>query len=122
MAPTASGRRMIMAEYIEREAVCNDCKNLKICLDKSTCPVGRASAISSDSLRPKGHWIWKHRYRGGFRQRKGYDAEGNFHIINVDESYEIDDPYCSECGMLNESIFLNFCPNCGADMRGNKNA
>ena len=81
-----------------------------------------APTIDPDSLRLKGHWIWKHRYRGGFRQRKGYDAEGNFHIINVDESYEIDDPYCSECGMLNESIFLNFCPNCGADMRGNLNA
>lgn len=100
-----------MAEYIEREAVCNDCKNLKICLDKSTCPVGRASAISSDSLRPKGHWI---------------HCSGNSNLW-----------HCSACG---ETIIYNpkrrtyniekkpvhevnkFCRNCGADMRGNLNA
>lgn len=31
-------------EYIEREAVCSDCNNQKICVDKSKCPVGRAPA------------------------------------------------------------------------------
>lgn len=33
-----------MAEYIKREAVCRDCKNQKVCVDKSVCPVGRAPA------------------------------------------------------------------------------
>lgn len=25
---------------------------------------------------------------------------------------------CSECGIINGNHFYNFCPNCGADMRG----
>lgn len=65
-----------------------------------------------------GRWEWKHRHRGGFRLRTGVDPMGETHTIEVDERYEVDDPYCSECGKLNESVFLSFCPNCGAKMDG----
>ena len=44
--------------------------------------------------RPKGHWIW-------------YEVRGQML------------PYCSECGNGLDVIYeYNFCPDCGADMRG----
>lgn len=27
-------------------------------------------------------------------------------------------PYCSQCGKIMDGRFLNFCDNCGAEMRG----
>lgn len=72
--------------------------------------------IDPESMRPRGRWNYKHRHRGGFRQYTGLDSMGELHTITVDERFETDDPYCSECGKLNESVFLNFCPNCGAKM------
>lgn len=65
-----------------------------------------------------GRWIYKHRHRGGIRIYEGKDEMGETRRISVDERYEIDDPYCSECGKLNESVWLNYCPNCGAKMDG----
>ena len=47
--------------------------------------------------RPKGHWIW-------------YEVRGQML------------PYCSECGNGLDVIYeYNFCPDCGADMRGKSN-
>lgn len=47
--------------------------------------------------RPKGHWVW-------------YEVRGQML------------PYCSECGNGLDVIYeYDFCPNCGADMRGNNN-
>ena len=44
--------------------------------------------------RPKGHWIW-------------YEVRGQML------------PYCSECGNGLDVIYeYDFCPDCGADMRG----
>ena len=65
-----------------------------------------------------GRWLYKHRHRGGFRTYEGYDEFGEKHSVRVDERYEIDEPYCSECGKWNESVWLNYCPNCGAKMDG----
>lgn len=66
----------------------------------------------------RGKWIKKHRHYGGFRSYTGFDAIGEQHTITVDERTEYDDLYCSECGARSADNFLNFCPNCGADMRG----
>ena len=82
--------------------------------------IARFPTIDPDSLRPKGRWEIKHRHRGGFRQYTGHDEFGNLHTITVDERFESDDPYCQFCGKFNESEHRNFCPNCGADMRGDK--
>ena len=47
-----------------------------------------------EAERPKGHWIW-------------YEVRGQML------------PYCSECGNGLDVIYeYNFCPDCGADMRG----
>ena len=79
--------------------------------------VNRRPTIDPESLRPKGRWDWKHRHKGGFHKYTGKDAFGETHTIEVDERFEVDEPYCPKCGKWNESVFLNYCPNCGADMR-----
>lgn len=81
-----------MAEYIEREAVCNNCNNIKICVDKSRCPVGRT--LAADVVeRKRGEWV---------EGERGYLE-------------------CTECKFERIGIplvhHLNFYPNCGADMR-----
>ena len=62
----------------------------------------------------RGHWVVKRRIRGGFRVHEGVDEHGVRHRITVDERYEVADPYCPVCGKVNESVRLNYCPNCGA--------
>ena len=68
-------------------------------------------------VREKGEWDMKHRHHGGFRRYTGRDDFGEEHTITVDERSECDEPYCPKCGKWNESVWRNFCPNCGADMR-----
>ena len=77
-----------------------------------------APTIDPESLRPKGRWDWKHRRKGGFHKYTGVDEYGETHTITVDERFECDEPYCPKCGKWNESIYLNYCPNCGARMEG----
>lgn len=99
------------------------------CLSRGTKKVMEQYAIdawnqraeqASDQTVKQGHWVEKHRHRGGYRQVTGKKPMSyETHTITIDERYEIDDLYCSECGKLNESVFTNFCPNCGADMREN---
>lgn len=48
--------------------------------------------------RPKGHWILKH--------------------IETAPKFVIERFYCSECGEWQIYGMPNYCPNCGADMRG----
>ena len=72
-------------------------------------------------VREKGEWDIKHRHHGGFRRYTGLDDFGEEHTITVDERSECDEPYCPKCGKWNESVWRNFCPNCGADMRKGEN-
>ena len=72
-------------------------------------------------VREKGEWDIKHRHHGGFRRYTGYDDFGEKHTITVDERSECEEPYCPKCGKWNESVWRNFCPNCGADMRKGEN-
>lgn len=64
-----------------------------------------------------GKWIFKEKHRGGIKLMTGTDAYGNEHTIKVDCRRVVSDPYCSICGQLNEAVFLNYCPNCGAKMQ-----
>lgn len=66
--------------------------------------------------RKHGHWIVKHRHKGGFRMVKGVDAMGEVHEIQIDERYECNDLYCSECGGQAADNFLYYCLRCGAKM------
>ena len=89
-----------MAEYIEREAVCSDCKNKKVCIDKSVCPVGRAPAADVVPVK-HGRWIPL--------EYDGY-ADGS----PVWDLWE-----CSECQEEHsgdEENLTPYCPNCAAKM------
>lgn len=79
-----------MSRYIKREAVCNDCNNRKICIDKSCCPVGRAIAVDVVEHK-RGYWMDTREFCGDYM--------------------------CSNCDALYGTNKFNFCPNCGADMR-----
>ena len=121
-----------MSEYIEKKAArpdefcvgvsCQECLFLKDPLYGGCRVDDFIMALPPADVRPvvRGRWEWRHRHRGGFRRVTGEDDFGVRHTITVDERYEIDDPYCPFCGKLNESIFLSYCPNCGADMREDK--
>ena len=62
-----------------------------------------------------------------------YDAPQDEQIIICPEHYVLTqlpsaqktgrwiDGMCSECEESTQDFLTNFCPNCGADMRGNKN-
>ena len=120
-----------MAKHIDREEAivrirlarcvgCNSYNGVRC----SACGIGDAIDMIEDTplanVAPvvHGRWVYKHRHRGGIRIYEGKDEMGETRRISVDERYEIDDPYCSECGKLNESVWLNYCPNCGAKMDG----
>ena len=107
-----------MAEYIEREAALDIVKRTSGDYAAAFTEIAHIPASDVTPVR-HGHWVYKHRHRGGFRIYEGYDEFGEKHRITVDERIELDEPYCSECGKWNESAFLNYCPNCGAKMEGN---
>lgn len=47
------------------------------------------------------------------------EAEPTKHGRWIKDEYGI--PHCSECKAINNTVYRNYCPNCGADMRGEKN-
>ena len=98
---------------------CEDCLHIEVCAYiKHDLPICSDFADRSKYVvREKGEWEIKHRHHGGFRRYTGRDDFGEEHTITVDERFECDEPYCPKCGKWNESVWLNFCPNCGADMR-----
>lgn len=106
-----------MSEYIDREAA-----NLALAeqgFDWDKAKQALASVPAADVVPVvHGRWIYKHRHRGGFRTYEVCDELGEKHSVRVDERYETDDPYCPECGKWNESVWLNYCPNCGVKMDG----
>lgn len=69
------------------------------------------------STRKKGHWIMKHRTHNEMKHYTGQDEMGETHTISVFESYEVDEPYCSECGKLAGDTSQNYCCACGAEMQ-----
>ena len=77
-----------------------------------------ADAIEAlqEQLPKQGEWVWKHRHHGGLKTAKGKCECGRDVYAQIDERYETDDPYCPFCGVINDSIHLNYCPNCGAKM------
>lgn len=114
-----------MAEYIERERARFECKRFfngdKKAQDDCESLLCDLPAADVAPVR-RGKWNWVHKLKGGFEHYTGREANPGTeypetYTIRRDERREIDEPYCPFCGKLNESVWLNFCPNCGADMR-----
>ena len=77
--------------------------------------IDKQLTVDAETVR-HGRWIKKRRHAGGFRRYTGFDDMGEKHTIIVDERFEYDDFYCSECGKQSDDNFLNYCHNCGAKM------
>ena len=112
---------------VERRASnkCNggsDCKDCDLVLTDTEIQWAFAKAIKLLSLpSPRfmkvvhGHKIWKCRNRGGINYYTGVElSTGETHTVQVDERYESNDPYCSECGKLVDNGVGKFCSTCGA--------
>lgn len=85
-------------EYIERGAVCNDCNNQRICVDKTRCPVGRASA--ADVVEVK-HGRWHDVYS-----------------ITPWMAMGVCSCCCNKSFINPDFPWATYCPNCGAKMDG----
>lgn len=73
--------------------------------------------LPSVTPQPKiGKWIMKHRTHNKIKHYTGQDEMGETHTISVLERYEVDEPYCSECGKLAGDTSQDYCCACGAKM------
>lgn len=102
-------------EYIKRETVCNLCNNKEECCGKEKCPVYKAPPADVVE-RKRGEWII----------RRWHMASDN---PCVDDTYAVKAtcPRCNFCIDSARASFgypnintTNFCPNCGADLRGRR--
>lgn len=69
-----------------------------------------------------GKWIYKTRTKGSTRVEKEGENLNRFSwdsapTIEFSERQTTEEPYCSVCGMWNDGMHMNYCGNCGADMR-----
>ena len=95
-----------MAEYIEREAVCSDCKNQKVCVDKSVCPVGRAPAADVEVVK---HGRWVDLYGGKY-------ANPLYVCSECKESALYEHRVNALGGYYTVQALSAHCPNCGVKM------
>ena len=110
------------AEYIDREAaiesLCCDCSAKKDCRPGERCvDYQRLKDIPAADVRPVVRGMW-------LTQEYMYGTEDQEDCWIERKAEEGDTAYCSICRKTAgideaEDYFLsNFCPNCGADMRG----
>ena len=102
---------------IEAKALMDYCLNQKTktidCND-----IARFPSATVEPERPKGKWVWKERNKGAIDYVTGKDTEtGETRTIQVDSRHVVKRNYCSLCGKIGDDTFMNYCPNCGADMR-----
>ena len=98
-----------MSDTIYREdaikTFCMECKGQEFpCEHQGTCKTMYALSIVP-SARPQGKWIDK-----GWKGDWQFETDGRG---NCWREYE-----CSECGFHKKGSKSNYCPDCGADMRG----
>ena len=101
-------KRAFLVEYA-RES-----QNMRKRIAQLEVRLNAQKAISAD--RPRGEWI---EMAQDYYEKVNKKGGG----VNENTEYFIDDIACSECltkfsNIDNETERFNFCPNCGADMRG----
>ena len=72
-----------------------------------------APTIDPESLRERGHIVWKDRRVGGYKYIQCPECKKE---IEVERPIDTKYPYCSRCGSLLADSFMNYCPKCGARM------
>lgn len=61
--------------------------------------------------------FYQEAYQTGYEEGKNARPQGEWkHIVEEDNDVE-----CPFCGFQEDGIYYNFCPSCGADMRGELN-
>ncbi len=81
---------------------CQDCVHNEVCRYDAYCPTGHCNDKDTvDDLRPQGEWIGNH-----------FDEHHCFLCGHYALYEEEPDGYYE--------VQSNFCPNCGADMRGGR--
>lgn len=98
-----------------------DADTANIWLNAEACEqIKRMPTVDAEPVR-RGKWCWVHKLKGGFEHYTGREANPGTeypetYTVRRDERREVDEPYCPFCKKLNESVWLNFCPNCGAKL------
>lgn len=99
------------------EAIANLEFLMKNCTDE-TIETSINIAIKALKIQRIGHWEYVKRHYNSSKKYTGEDViTGEKRTIRVYKDYEIDMPYCSECGCLAGDTSLDFCCVCGTDMR-----
>lgn len=110
-----------MDEYIEREAaikvICENPHNVAFKTAKSVAAVKAIPAADVVEVR-RGYKVVRQRGRGIAYVINCPVCGGKF---PSNEPYREGVEYCSECGKKLDDVWQNYCPNCGAEMDGDKN-
>lgn len=65
------------------------------------------------------HPVWKERISGGYRYKTVQcPCCGSDVTVEVERQSLSKAAYCSECGKVLSSHYMNYCPNCGAKIGG----
>lgn len=95
---------------------CKDCRWQS--QSKTEMPCKQCKQNYKDEWQKKPHWIMKHRTINEVKYHTGLDDMGEEHTIKELIRYEVDEPYCSECGMKAGDTSQNYCCFCGVKMGG----
>lgn len=86
-----------MAEYIEREAVCKNCKNINICTKDDKCPVIKTVAADVAPV-VHGEWVeYENEQDRGFHYCSCCKAPA-FNYLDGSDICEILSKHCYDCG------------------------
>lgn len=93
-----------------------DCDTYKICESQE------AKAMAIKALMEQDMYNKNIEYKPNkvVRHRGGYEVE---HCPNCNTDYQVDrrytsvDDYCSNCGKILDSCFINYCSNCGCKIK-----
>jgi DNA-directed RNA polymerase subunit RPC12/RpoP len=96
------------------ENLCNNCIHKDVC-GRYAATWGMKTCENFMEMPKRGHKVVHERYRGTAYAMECPICNSR---IPSNKPYAEKVEYCSECGKKLDDTFQNFCPNCGADMRG----